>query len=115
MAAKGNSQQMSIVQKDWENREFVEVTFAWDGQWFSKMLTPSFTFPQVVQINVLKIANFLNQFDMTIRGKLSELNEKMNKLERAIEYCEAATKSSLEKQIADRWGWLFYFFAVICI
>lgn len=57
---------------------------------------------QVVQINVLKIANFLNQFDMTVRGKLSELNEKMNKLERAIEYCEAATKSSLEKQISDR-------------
>lgn len=56
----------------------------------------------MVQINVLKIANFLNQFDMTVRGKLSELNEKMNKLERAIEYCEAATKSSLEKQIADR-------------
>ena len=55
-----------------------------------------------MQINVLKIANFLNQFDMTVRGKLSELNEKMNKLERAIEYCEAATKSSLEKQITNR-------------
>jgi len=26
MAAKANSQQMSIVQKDWENREFVEVS-----------------------------------------------------------------------------------------
>lgn len=39
---------------------------------------------------------------MTVRCKLSELNEKMNKLERAIEYCEAATNSSLEKQISDR-------------
>jgi hypothetical protein len=52
-----------------------------------------------VELNILKIANFLNQFDMTVRCKLSELNEKMNKLERAIEYCEAATKCSLEKQI----------------
>mmetsp|Transcript_23315 Transcript_23315/g.38860 ORF Transcript_23315/g.38860 Transcript_23315/m.38860 type:complete len:83 (-) Transcript_23315:226-474(-) len=74
------TQPMSTIQSDWENREFVEV----------------------VQINVLKIANFLNQFDMTVRYKLSALNEKMNKLERAIEYCEAATKSSLEKQLADR-------------
>jgi hypothetical protein len=60
----------------------------------------SLTYPlQVVELNILKIANFLNQFDMTVRYKLSELNEKMNKLERAIEYCEAATKSSLDKQI----------------
>lgn len=33
---------------------------------------------------------------MTVRFKLSHLNEKMNKLERAIEYCEAAVKISSE-------------------
>eukprot|EP00601_Ochromonadales_sp_CCMP2298_P001382 CAMPEP_0173184980 /NCGR_PEP_ID=MMETSP1141-20130122/9282_1 /TAXON_ID=483371 /ORGANISM="non described non described, Strain CCMP2298" /LENGTH=76 /DNA_ID=CAMNT_0014108421 /DNA_START=59 /DNA_END=289 /DNA_ORIENTATION=+ len=72
--------QVPAIQSDWENREFVEV----------------------VQINILSIVNFLNQFDLTVRSKLSTLNEKMNKLERSVEYCEAATKSSLEKQIADR-------------
>jgi hypothetical protein len=80
MSTKHGGQQMSVIQKDWENREFIEV----------------------VQTNILKISAFLNQFDMTVRFKLSALNEKMNKLERAIEYCEAATKSSLEKQLVDK-------------
>lgn len=53
---------------------------------------------QVVQLNVLKISAFLNQFDTTIRYKIATLNEKLNKLERAVEYCEAASKSALEKQ-----------------
>jgi hypothetical protein len=32
MAAKANSQQSLIIQKDWENREFVEVTHFPDSQ-----------------------------------------------------------------------------------
>jgi hypothetical protein len=99
MAAKANSQQSLIIQKDWENREFVEVTHCSDFLAVAAVLTGIIVPLQVVELNILKIANFLNQFDMTVRYKLSELNEKMNKLERAIEYCEAATKSSLDKQI----------------
>lgn len=53
-----------------------------------------------MQLNVLKISAFLNQFDTTIRFKIATLNEKLNKLERAVEYCEAATKSALEKPTA---------------
>ncbi len=53
---------------------------------------------QIVQLNVLKISSFLNQFDITIRSKIAALNEKLNKLERTVEYCEAATKSALDKQ-----------------
>ena len=55
--------------KDWENREILEV----------------------VQLNVLQIAAFLNKFDNSVRTKLSLLSEKLAKLERAIELCEEAT------------------------
>ena len=56
------------IQRDWETREIVEV----------------------VQLNVLQIASFLNEFDISVRSKLSSLNEKLTKLERALELCEAA-------------------------
>ena len=75
-----NKQAAAVVQKDWEDREFIEV----------------------VQLNILKITAFLNQFDSTMRYKIGNLNEKLNKLERAVEYCEAATKSSIEKHSATR-------------
>lgn len=51
---------------------------------------------KIVQLNVLKMVGFLNQFDNSIRFKLSRLNEKLNKLERALEFCEAAVKTSQE-------------------
>jgi hypothetical protein len=60
------------VQKDWDDREFVEI----------------------IQLNILKITSFLNQFDLSIRYKMSTLNEKLNKLERTIEYVECAFKTS---------------------
>jgi hypothetical protein len=43
---------------------------------------------------MLKITSFLNQFDTTVRYKLSLLNEKLNKLERSIEYCEVIAKNA---------------------
>ena len=49
--------------------------------------------PQVVQLNLLKITTFLNQFEMTIRYKLSMLNERLNKLERLVDHCEAARQT----------------------
>jgi hypothetical protein len=63
---------VALVQKDWQNRELVEI----------------------VELNVLQIANFLNQFDVTMRYKLATLNEKLNKLERALDYCETAVKNT---------------------
>lgn len=61
------------IHKDWESRELVEV----------------------IQLNILQVASFLNQFDMSMRYKLATLNEKLNKLERSVEYCEAAVKTTL--------------------
>ena len=60
------------IRKDWESRELIEV----------------------IQLNILQVASFLNQFDMSMRYKLATLNEKLNKLERSLEHCEAAIKSS---------------------
>lgn len=60
------------------------------------MVNPLVLF-QVVQLNILKISAFLNQFDMTVRNKIATMNEKLNKLERTVEYCEAAAKSALDK------------------
>lgn len=51
---------------------------------------------QVVQLNVLQVVGFLNEFDKSVRFKLSRLNEKLSKVERSLEYCEAALKTSME-------------------
>lgn len=64
----------AAVQRDWESREIIEV----------------------VQLNVLQIASFLNQFDISVRSKLSTLNEKLAKLERALELCEAGSRVGLQ-------------------
>lgn len=66
----------AAVQRDWETREIVEV----------------------VQLNVLQIASFLNQFDISVRSKLSTLNEKLSKLERALELCEAGSRIGDQQQ-----------------
>ena len=63
----------STVQRDWESRELTEV----------------------VQLNVLQIVQFLNRFDVSTRFKLAQINEKLNKLERLLEYCEAAVRSTV--------------------
>eukprot|EP00112_Aurelia_sp_Birch-Aquarium-sp1_P026447 Seg939.7 transcript_id=Seg939.7/GoldUCD/mRNA.D3Y31 product="hypothetical protein" protein_id=Seg939.7/GoldUCD/D3Y31 len=55
------------IQADWENREFVEV------------LTGS----------VKKLAEFLNNFDVSCRTRLAKLNAKLTSLEQRIEYVEA--------------------------
>ncbi|EDO39509.1 predicted protein [Nematostella vectensis] len=55
------------IQEDWQNREFVEV----------------------VSEGIKKIAEFLNDFDISCRSKLAKLNEKVTALELKIEYIEA--------------------------
>jgi len=61
------------VQKDWETREVVEI----------------------VQLNVVQIVSFLNQFDNSVRSKLSLLHEKLTRLERSVELVEASIKTTL--------------------
>jgi chromosome 3 open reading frame 10 len=64
----------TAIQRDWNNRDFVET----------------------IQLNVLQIAEFLNEFERSTKTKLASVNEKMSKLERTIEYCEAAVGASLQ-------------------
>mmetsp|Transcript_25986 Transcript_25986/g.75786 ORF Transcript_25986/g.75786 Transcript_25986/m.75786 type:complete len:94 (+) Transcript_25986:24-305(+) len=64
----------AAVQRDWNSRDFVET----------------------IELNVLQIANFLNEFEKSTKYKLAKVNEKMSKLERTIEYCESAVRASLE-------------------
>lgn len=40
---------------------------------------------------------FLNNFDGIVRTKVSTMNEKLTNLERKVEYCEVAIKSSQDR------------------
>ena len=64
-----------FIQESWQSREFTEI----------------------VQINIMNIIQFLNDFDTTVRGRLGKLNEKLNQLERTLEYCEASIQVSLQE------------------
>nr|SVE75565.1 EOG090X0ON0 [Daphnia dolichocephala] len=55
------------TQQDWANREYIEI----------------------ITSSIKKITDFLNSFDMSCRGRLAVLNEKITQLERKIEYLEA--------------------------
>ena len=46
-------------------------------------------FSEMVQLNILKISEFLNSFDISTRYKLASINERLNKLERQISFLEA--------------------------
>ncbi|EGC34555.1 component of scar regulatory complex [Dictyostelium purpureum] len=59
------------IQKDWEQREFVED----------------------MSINIQKIIDFLNKFDLATKNKLAELNEKLTTLDRQVDYLEASFKT----------------------
>jgi hypothetical protein len=52
-------------------------------------------------MNIIKTASFLNEFDQTIRSRISQLNEKLSKLERSIEFCEAVIKSTQDRTKAN--------------
>lgn len=43
---------------------------------------------QVINLNVLKLVSFLNDFDMNVRQKISKLDEKLTKLERTVDQVE---------------------------
>ncbi|GMI49932.1 hypothetical protein ScalyP_jg4114 [Parmales sp. scaly parma] len=61
----------SHVQSDWENRELTEV----------------------IQLNILQITSFLNKFDVSTRNKLAKINEKLNCLERTLDFFETAVSN----------------------
>lgn len=60
-----------LVNDDWQNREILEL----------------------VQLNMLQVVSFVNNFDVSAREKLSRLNEKLTKLERSLEMAEASILS----------------------
>jgi len=65
-AVRGTDFQRQL-KDDWDNRECIEV----------------------ISHNIKKISDFLTNFDLSCRTKLATLNEKLNSLERKIEYLEA--------------------------
>ncbi|KAH9403895.1 PREDICTED: probable protein BRICK1-B [Rhagoletis zephyria] len=67
MAAFQNEDVNRMIQQDWANREYIEI----------------------ITGSIKKIADFLNSFDRSCRGRLALLNEKLTTLERTIEYLEA--------------------------
>ena len=56
---------------------------------------------------MLKLVSHLNTFDQTIRQKLSKIDEKLNKLERSVDYIEtikASERNSKNKKNTSRDG-----------
>jgi len=62
------------IQKDWEQREVTEA----------------------IGTHIKKIVDFLNKFEVSTRFRLAQVNEKLTKLERQVEYMEAAFKTVTE-------------------
>ncbi|KAF6147354.1 hypothetical protein GIB67_003252 [Kingdonia uniflora] len=60
------------VQADWENREFISN----------------------LSLNVLRLFEFLTQFEATTKSKLANLNEKLNTLERHLELLEVQVSTA---------------------
>lgn len=55
------------MREDWDNREF----------------------EQIIADNIKNIAAFLSSFELSCRSKLATLNDKLNRLERKVEFLEA--------------------------
>ena len=56
---------------------------------------------------MLKLVSHLNTFDQTIRQKLSKIDEKLNKLERSVDYIEtikASERNSKNNKNTSRYG-----------
>ena len=70
---------MSHISADWLSREF----------------------QQNIQYNIMQVATLLNTFDTTTRFKLAQLNEKLSKIERQMEYVEAAIKHVTQPENAE--------------
>jgi uncharacterized protein len=64
------------VQGDWKNRESIEK----------------------VSLYILRITEFLNKFEQTTRTKLNVMNDKLARLERAMEHIEVQVASVEQAQ-----------------
>ena len=68
------------TQADWVNREYLEL----------------------VSGSIKRMADFLNSFDTSCRSRLSDLDEKLTRLERKVSYLEARTHAgALDMTSAD--------------
>lgn len=61
------------IQQDWSNREYIET----------------------IVLNIKKISDFLNSFELSCRSKLSMLDEKLTLIEKQIDYLEAKVNKSI--------------------
>lgn len=55
------------IQQDWSNREYIEI----------------------IILNIKKLTDFLNSFELSCRSKMAMLDEKLTKIERQIDFVEA--------------------------
>lgn len=60
------------IQKDWDNREILEI----------------------VQLKILDIVSIVNNFDQTVRSRLSTFHEKLTQIERTLQLCECSVNVS---------------------
>ena len=60
------------IQEDWKRREFLEI----------------------IQLNIMKIVQFLNEFDASVRERLGRMNSKLNRIERNLDYCESSFEAA---------------------
>jgi uncharacterized protein len=64
-----------VIQQDWDDREQIES----------------------IDVKIVKAVAFLNDFDAIVRGKIAEMSEKLSRLERNVEYCEASIRSTQDR------------------
>lgn len=70
----------SQIQQDWTNREFIEV----------------------ITTNIKKITDFLNSFELSCKTKMALLDEKLNNLEKKVEYLEAQISKSEQSTVSNQ-------------
>lgn len=66
-----SSENVDHIQKNWVDRELVSM----------------------VQLNLMRIISFLDEFDTNARNKISLLNQKLRRLEVSLEQCESRVSS----------------------
>jgi cell division protein ZapA (FtsZ GTPase activity inhibitor) len=54
-----------------------------------------------MNLGVLKLVSFLNDFDKNVRQKISKLDEKLTKLERTVEQVESIKQSRKLKNVSN--------------
>jgi hypothetical protein len=63
-----------------------------------------FVFAAMLSLPSFQVATLLHDFDASTRFKLAQLNEKLSKIERQVEYVEASLKHVMAPENQDRSG-----------